>query len=483
MIPRVRQNQRLQQVLSSPPIMILVVLAVTAWFGWWLGIGNETTFGKLVLLSTGAAFAYAVWQKPYLGLIATVTSLPLQSLLPEIPFATSAISALGGLTLLALVYQRKRQALFSYGPQLQLVLAGAFVIWQFVSFPRASFFGMPRNWLWTYLQLWIILWLGSELMTPDRQRTMMRAYVTACVISGLYAFSQANIVADFSAGSGLERGGGLAENQNTLAFYLNLGFVMTAFLHRQSKHRLSGLIYPFTYLALIMGIVGTVSRAGFLTLVLAIVLVIVFWLTAGQRRLRPVVIMVLTLVVVAVYVVPDTYWQVLENTLFSADVTEEGNFGNRQALITAAIEVWKDYPTTGVGIGQFRTVNRDYLPLEYYRSRGSVPHNFYATLLAETGLIGFLLYAGWILISIYQLWRTIRLRSPRYTPLAMVWLILFGLFLFRGYTASTMHYDKLLWLMGGMSILLYHAARAEHKVQQNEDSLLQRMTSNGLSET
>lgn len=437
------------------------VLLATAIFAFLLGSGRDAYVDFLLVATVGVIGVLLVWFHPYLALVVIVASVPLEGLLVTIPYGVLFTQMVGVLALAAFLFHRNRQALFSYGVQPQLVLAAMFVIWQFMRDPEMSYYGR-RNWLFTYAQLWILMWLASELLVLRAQRVLMNVYLVAAVASALFAFSQATIVGDFSAGSGLQRGEGLAENQNTLAFLLVLAFAMSTFLNSQTDNRWLSILYPLMYVALIMGVVGTVSRAGFVSLTMTLIATSVFWL-GGQHRWRNLLLLGLALLIVVLFIIPDAYWEVLDNTLFTEDVNAEGNFGTRNALITAGWRMWQDYPVFGVGIDQFRLYNGPYLPLEYRWLAGKVQHNFYMVLLAETGIIGFMLFMGWIGVSMYQLFLTWRMKVDVYSQHGLIWLILFGLFLFRGITASTMHYNKLLFMMGGMSMLIYQNARQQRR--------------------
>ncbi len=446
------------------PALVLGTLAVTAWLAWWLGSGLILFVNYIVMFGVGFVLAIVVGLNPYLGLIVIVITLPLQGVLRQVPFGPMLSSLMGGLAVAGFILSRKGRSLSSYGLPWQFKLALAFILWQFVSHPQAAYYG-TRNFVFTFFQLWIIMWLASEMLTPERQVLMMRVYVAAAVVSALVAFSEANIVADFSAGSGLERGIGLAENQNSLAFYLSLAIVMNAYLHSQSTRPGAGQLYSMVYVALILGVVGTVSRAGFVSMLLAFVLSLSFWLREPERA-RRIILPGLIFVLAGSYFIPDAYWEVMENSLLSGDIDSEENLGSRAVLMDTGLEVWKDNPVVGVGIDQFRLESRHYLSREWQHLYGQVQHNFYIALLSETGLIGFLLFLGWMMAALVDLWRALRLRQEPYSSLALTWLILIGLFLFRGFTASTMHYDKLLFMMGGISILLYRQALAARQAEQ-----------------
>ena len=458
---------RTLQTYRIPPSLIRLmqigaVVLMTAVLSWWFA--NSTDYMALLTtaLIAGAIMAVVIWFKPHIGLYITIASMPLQSILKGIPLGNLLITVLGGLSLIAFVYQRKGRRLFSYGLRPQFVLAGGFVLWQFLTYPSTSFYG-DRNWLFTFMQLWVMLWLASEMITPARQPWMLRMYIAACVISAIDAFSTANIVADFSGGSGLVRSEGLADNQNALAFYLVTGLLFTTLLHRQDRHWWASFLYMPVYVALVLGVVGTVSRTGFLMIGITTVMIIAFWLISDRHRITALIAPVMALIVAGLYFIPADYWTVMQTTIFSPERNAGGNFGNRSALIDAGVRVWEDYPVAGVGINRFRHISGDYLSFENARVFRKLPHNMYVTLLAETGLVGFLLFMGWIGYSMWELFFAWRFKMGWVSDLALIWLFTFLLALFRAYTASTLHYDKLLWMMGGIAILLYQTALAEKR--------------------
>jgi len=127
-------------------------------------------------------------------------------------------------------------------------------------------------------------------------------------------------------------------------------FVFAAYFHASLKI-VGQLIYPLIYVSLIMGVVGTVSRAGFLTLVLTLLLL---RFLAEQRRLkarRRIIIPVLNPGRLRQFtLVPGIYWTIMENTIFTENINQSGNFGSRSALIEAEPKSGKIIPSEGVGI-------------------------------------------------------------------------------------------------------------------------------------
>jgi O-antigen ligase len=82
----------------------------------------------------------------------------------------------------------------------------------------------------------------------------------------------------------------------------------------------------------------------------------------------------------------------------------------------------------------------------------------YIAVLSETGLVGLLLYISILGISLLNYWRASRQTNTVNAHLAYTWLVVLVVLLLGGITKHD-HYDKLLWLVLGLSVTLdqYHA--------------------------
>ena len=65
---------------------------------------------------------------------------------------------------------------------------------------------------------------------------------------------------------------------------------------------------------------------------------------------------------------------------------------NHQNHIKTAIKIFDDNKFFGIGVKQFRLICNDPKYLENKHSCSTHPHNIYFQILAELGLLGFLLY-------------------------------------------------------------------------------------------
>jgi len=71
----------------------------------------------------------------------------------------------------------------------------------------------------------------------------------------------------------------------------------------------------------------------------------------------------------------------------------------------AAINITESYPLTGVGLGNYEIVYDDHRLLNWKEPLGHA-HNYYLNILAETGIIGFLIYVAFWVIIFGITWQT-----------------------------------------------------------------------------
>jgi O-antigen ligase len=152
-----------------------------------------------------------------------------------------------------------------------------------------------------------------------------------------------------------------------------------------------------------MSIMLTQSRGG----ILALATVGTLLLLQHRKRAQTFVLTLLAIGTLAI-TAPVGVWSRMTK-LASAD-TE--NLGEIDSSAEQRFELWKvaaavarDHPVFGVGFGAYELANAAYVRTGQFSflARGRrVAHNSYLTLLAETGIFGFLLFMGF-LVSLFRM--------------------------------------------------------------------------------
>ena len=220
-------------------------------------------------------------------------------------------------------------------------------------------------------------------------------------------------------------------------FALSLAAIIPFALHLTSlpewRHRLLGAA---SLVALMAGIFSSGSRGGLLA---AGVGVIVFGLASPIRGAR---LATVATVLLGVLLVP------LFGSVLGTSANRE--VGGRATENFVAVHMFLDHPLTGVGVGEYPTLYRDYT--RYIGDDPRVlrlPHSLPLEIAAEQGVVGILGWAAALFILLRlviakQLWRS---SIGRATVLALVVYLVGSLFLHGGQ-------PRLLFMLMGLVLAL-----------------------------
>ncbi|MFQ5922052.1 MAG: O-antigen ligase family protein, partial [Anaerolineales bacterium] len=128
--------------------------------------------------------------------------------------------------------------------------------------------------------------------------------------------------------------------------------------------------------------------------------------------------------------------------------------GDRYQFIESGFHMWLDNIIGGVGIGQYPQHLMLYVTSLLPPDRLQMgAHNMYIQVLAETGLVGLMLFVAMLASCVRSLWLTRRSPDTTNSSLAQTWLVVMVIMLLGGITKHD-HYDKLIWLVMGISFVL-----------------------------
>lgn len=443
--------RKLAQVFSHNMIRVgWVLLALLLFFaGGYYIVSIETEDAVRVLQLAGfVLLALLILRHPYWGIVMIIASLPMLDILPSIPFGSSVVSLLGGVTLGAFFVPRllRRGGDIRWG--VGLVWGALFIFWIIASHPSAALLpgSDDRTWAFTFVQLWLLAWLAAQLLdTPDKHRHLIWVFSIAVLVSAVYALTQGQIGESLRES---ERAAGLAGGSNTAARYFVVGMVFLNYLRITTPK-------PFLRLSLLLGFgillfatLYTVSRTGLLLLIAAFGLFLV-QRQGGRRQIQAFLLLLAAFMLVWFFA--DNILLIM-GTVFTSVREGSDTVGLRYNLWTAGWRMWLDHPLQGVGIGQYverlASYGSDLLPVHRLRLGA---HNMYIQVLSETGLVGIILFVAMFLASLRELWRLGRSGQVATASLAQTWLAVLILMLLGGLTKHD-HYDKLIWIAVGLSV-------------------------------
>lgn len=352
---------------------------------------------------------------------------------------------LGAATLLGYVREfvfEKSQVPFVTLPHVLALMVAA---WITVTNPSAAFSLGDRVWPWTYLQLLLLMFLTSQLLRHEHQhRAIMATFLIGAVISAYVAVQQVQF--GLSSASSI-RARGLAEGANDAGRYYVLAVIFLAHLRHAYTRRWMRVVAIAAIVILLAGLAATVSRTSLLLLLLGIGLMLLERTKLLKERLFEFAV---AIAAAALLVVPIEYWRIVSGIVVSI-LQGQDSVGFRYMQWDAGLAMWADHPLAGVGIGQFENhsvyYGTNFIP--FYGLRWSA-HNTYETMLAETGLVGFLLFLTLIAASAVGLrigW--LREQPDSISATHYTWLTAFVIMLVGGMTGDD-HVHKLLWLIFGI---------------------------------
>ena len=263
---------------------------------------------------------------------------------------------------------------------------------------KAGFFYLPFVVLYLLVLAW---WPRARALAALAVTTIAGGVIAAGVGLWQYAtdeiwwnetLQQANVYSRFF------RVNGIFFDPNILGRYLVIGILAALALAwvRRRPGELAALAGAVAIMA--AGLVVTFSRSSSLMLLVGLVLLAV-------RALGPLKTAIGTaaLLIVLGGAAIATNANV-RRAVTSGDRLERVSEG-RFDLMEGGLEIWRDDPVAGVGLGGFETRFEETLtPLEQQRVRVVISHNAPITVLSETGVIGVALFvllivgAGWAVV-------------------------------------------------------------------------------------
>lgn len=415
---------------------------------------NETLLTILGALVALVLVFLIIW-RPELGVTFTLASLPVIELLPEIPLFSSVVPLIGGVTLVAfLLNSKKDKTKNPPGASIIFVLGFLFIAWMFFSNPEAAWSGRDRNWVFTFVQLLVLMFLSSRLLdTKEKHHTLMWIFSIVAVLSAFVAIQQGYIAETEQASYGSS---GYTDNANAAARYFIVAMIFLTHLRSESNKPFPRLLMLVGIIITYIGVFFTVSRTG-IVLLFAAQVMIFFSQSSGKQRRNIIILGLIGLVLV---------WLISENafrlagTILPAVSQGEDTMGLRYALWEAAIRMFKEKPVTGVGIGMYRFLVPYYSQdLPFIRGRSIWVHNTYLQILVETGFVGFILFFGMFTNAFLNFLKAKFPPDDERTKLVRVWFIIFIVMLIGGLTKSD-HADKLTWAVMGVSVIFANQSRS-----------------------
>lgn len=420
-----------------------------------MGSSGSTLLIQFLQAAILSVIGIIIFLQPVLGIAVIVGSLPVATLLPPVSFASSMFSMFGGITLAGYIYHDIIKEQLKPAFTLLHFCSLLFIVWIVASNPVAAISTGNRVWLWTYLQLFIFMFLTTQLLKRESDyQLLMWTFVITTIVSALSAIQQVKF--GISSESSL-RALGLAYNPNESGRYFVIAIVFLLYLRHKFSQISVRIVSIVAIVILFVGIASTVSRTSILLLWVAFGMMALEHSSLFKDRLFE---FIAAIVAAALLLIPAEYWQISSGIL-SSIISGNDSVGFRYMQWDAGLAMWADHPIAGVGVGSFRAnttfYGTNFLP--FYGIRYA-PHSTYIALLAETGIVGFLLFLTMIGVCIAALLKvSINDRSERQSSSPYyAWLTVLVILLVGGITGDE-QFSKIVWMILGIGGIALSSTR------------------------
>ncbi|WP_408955123.1 O-antigen ligase family protein [Natroniella sp. ANB-PHB2] len=255
-----------------------------------------------------------------------------------------------------------------------------------------------RTFVSKYLKYVIVFLATVEVVKTEEQiKKMWKTLPFSALIAFGYAIYE-YFVLDISRITGTYNNANPAGTGLMMITLLCISFTLFS---KKKFYKILGGIYSLLGLISLM---ATYSRGAWLGFILGIIIILGCLLKEHELlNMRTVVISLIVLIIIGTFFVPENITSRFQTI---TDLSSSSN-SHRLKQYNIAIEMFKNHPLVGIGIGQFRPIFPDYLELFNYNIHEvSKIHNVYLNTLAENGLLGII----GLIVLFYKFFRVIILK-------------------------------------------------------------------------
>lgn len=308
------------------------------------------------------------------------------------------------------------------------------------------------------ITLWLSIILYFILIMMVRSTRTLHLATMGLIVGGILSILSPLVLGKGSVIDG-NRYGGLWGDQNEFAAILLILIPLSIALFYTANKGLTKLLLLGGSIMLIVGLMLTYSRGGYLAFGVMIVLAM-FKFVTGKNRLKILAISVPCFIVASVifyYTIGEEFVSRMETLRFlesRESVRTEGSLNLRYYYyFELAPEIFAEDPIFGVGFRGFILHN----------PRGQISHNTYLEVLTGTGIVGFIPF----MIILYMSWRDTR-KAEKYATKQenglYIWAYAQALELgFISYCVAglfvTLDLSKMTWLIITLSAVVFNISR------------------------
>ena len=301
----------------------------------------------------------------------------------------------------------------------------------------------------TSVQLMALVFLIWQFApTRFRQRALLQAYSLGTMVAASYTIFWYL----YKSPVHYQRYAPAGFDPNDLGLTMVLGLPMSFYLSLREPRKTLVWLYRLQMLAVSCAVLLTASRGALLAAIVASIIVPLTFRYCTRRQRRDHLLLGGAALLAVATVVPFSSWQRIAT--FGDEVTS-GTMNDRKLIWQAGIDLFREQPFHGVGIGGY------YAGVEKFLGKPAVgqlvAHNTFLSILVEQGIVGFTIFFS---IFFFLLTSVISRRALD----RGLWLALLGAWAV-GVLSLTWEYEKATWFVFGI-LTARLAATQETSVSQ-----------------
>lgn len=409
--------------------MSVLLLAVAC--GATMGCAVPVIDSLLIAVAAALIVPLMIW-KPFLGLIGLVLLVPFEEL-TTFGFSFTFVRVVGAATFVCWLLQAilKRQKIKS---DLFLWLALLFLAWSSCSLLWTADPDTGIAAVLTIAQLVLLYLMSSSLIDSiQKLRAVMGSYIAGASVAAIMA-----ILRVYEAGFATRASVSILQDPNHFARAISVGLILAAYLACTCRGY-QRYLYLTSCFLMVWGVLLSGSRGAWLAVLASIVACGLY----TKRKIFKITLITTILIALLFHnVILSAMPPLIADRVVSMDNLAERGSG-RLDIWMVGLEMVKENWLAGVGINGFLTSYNDYIfkSADEIRDRGEMrdAHNSFLCLLAELGLLGFLLFSMLWLVS----WKSI---GGKHNEAEETMGISMLVYLFFAALTGTEHLQKFLWI-------------------------------------
>ncbi len=311
-------------------------------------------------------------------------------------------------------------------PNLFHAMALLFILWNSVSLIWSIDTVVSLQRIKTYSQMFLLMLIYWDVIQkPETLTLALQAFIFGAYV--LVGSSLYNYINGITSVSFEGRYSATGVNAVDLALILVLGMPVAMHLFFAAGQEKHGIVLKIINLAYIPLAIFTTVLSGSRTSLLAVIPFSIYLVTTAKIKYgrKMLVFGSLLISLLAMYpLIPQSVTTRLA-TLATSIVT--GDIGGRVELWRQAIMIFASHPIGGLGSGTLET------------AIGTAAHNTFISILAETGLVGFGLFALILALVLFNAFNNSSGNSGLWVSIFLTWFI--------GVCSLSWEFRKLTWLL------------------------------------